>query len=433
MKKVIDICTRVEGHGQVSIFLDNQNESISHVDFDLEAIRGFENILLNKNLTDIPKIASRVCGLCHISQSIASCKAIENIYDIKVPERSILLRKLLMTGELIKSHSMHFFFQEFPDLCKIFNLENKPSTPYDLTKFDPQLTSNMYDLIKIGNDIDNLFGGRSVHPITVIPGGLIYKYSRKVITLSMRYLQKALLNLEYVINKFTDLFSDFNPPEYFNLPDCSFLGLTNHGKYDRYTGMLRKKHNKNEIIDFPEEDYKKYFDKDPELRGINIVEGKNILVGPLSRYQIIEDYEDSDIYTFINNFDKSWYKNLLFTNFLKLLELYIEIKKSTEILDHPALKNREFIPTLESIKNRDGIGIVEAPRGTLIHHYHLDKNNSLDQVKLFVATEFNLPLINQMITNYAQELYEKNDVNEVKKELQLIIRAFDPCISCATH
>ena len=88
---------------------------------------------------------------------------------------------------------------------------------------------------------------------------------------------------------------------------------------------------------------------------------------------------------------------------------------------------------VKSIKNTEGIAIVEAPRGSLLHHYTLDKNNSISKVKLFIATELNIPLINQMITSYAQKLYEKSDLNLVKKKIQMIIRAFDPCISCATH
>src|SRR4030042_581281 len=112
------MCTRIEGHGEVEIYLANQNEEISYVEFVLDAYRGFENILLKKNLLDIPKIASRICGLCHASQAISSCKAIEAVYDIEPSEQSILLRRLLMTGEMIKSHSMHIFFQSLPDLLE---------------------------------------------------------------------------------------------------------------------------------------------------------------------------------------------------------------------------------------------------------------------------------------------------------------------------
>jgi NAD-reducing hydrogenase large subunit len=114
--------------------------------------------------------------------------------------------------------------------------------------------------------------------------------------------------------------------------------------------------------------------------------------------------------------------------------MYIESFQSLQILDDPDLHTKHNFPSLSSIKNSDGIGVIEAPRGILIHHYHLNKSNSIDRVKLFVATEFNIPLINYMITNYAIMLFEKTgDINLVKNNVQRLIRAFDPCISCTTH
>ncbi|MFX0188170.1 MAG: nickel-dependent hydrogenase large subunit [Candidatus Hodarchaeota archaeon] len=433
MKKVIDICTRVEGHGNVNIFLENQNEEISEVNFEISIFRGFENILLRKELLDIPKIISRVCGLCYASQSIASCKAIENLYDIEVPEQSILLRRLLLTGELIKSHSMHFFFHSLPDLLEIFNiLENTPS-PYEIINYDLHLTTNFYELIKIGNEINKIFGGRAVHCITQVPGGNLYFPSRKNITIARKYLQKAIFSLEWIIEKFIELFSAQTPPIDYELPNCTFFGLHSHGKYDRYSGILGIKQFNHKIINFLDKNYSKYLDKDPDLRGINFFMGKNILVGPLARQKIIEDYGKPEISTYLSYFDNSWQYNILFSTFIKLLEMYMEAKLGLEILQNPMLDNKISLPTLKSIKNSDGIGVVEAPRGTLMHHYTLNRNNEIDEIKLYIATEINLPLINIMITDYARKLYEKHDINLVKEKIQKIIRAFDPCISCATH
>jgi len=428
----VELCTRIEGHGEVEIYLANQNEDISHVEFVIDAYRGFENILLKKNLLDIPKIASRICGLCHASQAISSCKAIEAVYDVEPSEQSILLRRLLMAGEMIKSHSMHIFFQSLPDLLEIFKIVQKTLDPYDLISYNPQMTSIFYDLIKIGNIIDKIFGGRAIHAINIIPGGIIYFPSRKNATIARKYFQNALSNLDWMIEKFIELFSKFSPPKEFELPNPSLLSLHNKGNYDRYSGILGLKQNA-KINSFSEKEYSKIFDKDADLRGINFVGSDKVLVGPFARKEIAENFLTDEISKYASYFDKSWYKNVLFSSYVKLLEMYFESKQALKILENPILENKMSLAPLNSIKKTEGIGVVEAPRGTLMHHYQIDNKGVINKVKLFIATEINLPLINQMITNYAQGLYQKHDVNIVKKEIQKIIRAFDPCISCATH
>ena len=433
MLKTVDICTRVEGHGNVNILI--QNDNVSNVNFEIAAYRGFENFLIGKRLEDIPKIISRLCGLCHASQAIASCKVIENLYDVEVNEQSILIRRLLLCGELIKSHCMHFFFQSLPDLLTIFNLSQKPISQYDLINFNPQLTKNLYELIKFGNEIEILFGGRSAHLITPIPGGLIYSPSRKNIIIARKYIQKASNNLEMIIETFIDYFSNKIPPEEFSLPNVIYIGLNNFGNYDRYSGSLRIIESERKIIDFQENSYPLYFDKDIDLRGIDFhFDKKKMLTGPISRFKIIENYGDDKISTYLENFGKSWSTNILFSDFLRLLEMFIETDQALEILENPSLSIKQKFPTLNSMKNSEGIGLVEAPRGILLHHYYVDKSNLVKKLKLFIATEINIPLINEMITKYAQKLYEKTgDIKLVKKRVQMVIRAFDPCISCATH
>lgn len=432
MQKVIDVCTRVEGHGNLKIFI--QNDEISNVEFEILAFRGFENILIGKKLSDVPKIVSRICGLCHASQTIVSCKSIEEIYNIKSNHQSVLIRRLLMAGELLKSHSMHYFFQSFPDLLNIFNIYTKPIDIYDLIKYNPQLTSHIYNIIKIGNDIDKIFGGRSIHTITPIPGGIIYRPSRKRKNIAEKYFAKIISNLEWIIENFIDLFSKFTPPEDFMLPNVKFLSLNNKRSYDRYDGILTMKKGLTKYQDFRLEEYLNYFDKDPTMWGIDFVDkNQNYLVGPISRNKIVETYGLDEISGYLNLFDKKWRNNILFANFLRLLEMFVESQNSLKILEDPILKSTIPLPNFNSIISREGIGVVEAPRGTLIHHYRINKRNILEEAKLFIATEINIPLINEMISNYARKLYEKEDIHSVKKKIQKIIRAFDPCISCATH
>ncbi|MFX1413207.1 MAG: nickel-dependent hydrogenase large subunit [Promethearchaeota archaeon] len=428
----MNVCSRVEGHGKVNYFI--QNEHIDHVEFEISAFRGFENILIGKKLSDIPKIVSRICGLCHASQTIASCKAIEKIYEIQPSSQATLLRRLLMTGELIKSHIMHFFFQTLPDLLEIFQVFKNGIDSYNLIRFDSQLSTCVFDLIKAGTELNNLFGGRIIHLITPVPGGMIYYPSKKKILLAQKYLQKSASNIQYVLDRFVELFSTKNPPYEFNISNLSYLGMTNQGKYDRYNGTLSIIPFNQNRINFEINDYENYFDKDSCLFGIKFLSDiKNILTGPIARFFLVKNNNEIEKNTIINNFDNNWKENLLLMNILQLLEISNEIKGSLEILNKHSLEIKEPLPSLNSTLNQEGIGMVEAPRGTLIHHYHLNKSKVIDNVKLFIATEINFPLLNEKIKNYAQELYKKEDLESLNRKVQIMIRAFDPCISCATH
>lgn len=435
MQKIIDVCSRVEGHSQINYFI--QNDELQYADYQISAFRGFENILLGKKLQDVPKIISRVCGLCHASQTIASCKAIEDIFNIGVSKQSAIIRRLLMTGELIKSHTMHFFLQSIPDLLHLFQKSDKILNNYELTQYNPDLTQKCYELIKIGNDIDRLYGGRPIHGITSVPGGVIYTPSTKNILLAQKYLQKALNNLEFLIEFFTNNFSSIEPPKYFSLPDkLTFLAMNNGQMYDRYKGSLSILNKGRSPTNFSLTDYSKYFDKDSDLRGINkmqLIDGE-LMVGPLARYHIVRDRERyNEMFGYLERFSEKWKNNLLFLNFLRLIEMHKETKDSLDLIEQDILNQKISLPPLRNAEKNEGLGLVEAPRGTLFHYYHINHKNIIDKVKLFIATEFNIPLMNEMITRYAKTLYEKEDIETLKPKVQMIIRTFDPCISCATH
>ncbi len=157
MLKTVEVCTRVEGHGNVNILI--QDDNVSDVNFEISAYRGFEKFLIGKRLEDMPKLISRICGLCYASQAIASCKAIENLYDIEISEQSILLRRLLLCGELIKSNCMHFFFQSLPDLLTIFNISQKLNSHYDLINFNPQFLQNSLYILTAALHLGQTFFG----------------------------------------------------------------------------------------------------------------------------------------------------------------------------------------------------------------------------------------------------------------------------------
>jgi coenzyme F420-reducing hydrogenase alpha subunit len=147
----------------------------------------------------------------------------------------------------------------------------------------------------------------------------------------------------------------------------------------------------------------------------------------------VEGYGIDEVVKLLSFFDKNWKNNILFSSFIRLVEMFVESKKALEILNDSLLKTILPLPNLKEINNLNGFGTVEAPRGTLIHHYRINRRDILEEAKLFIPTEINIPLINKMLKEYAQKLYEKEDLTSIKKKVQIIVRAFDPCISCATH
>ena len=433
MQKVIELCSRIEGKSKINYFI--QNDEIKHVEFELSALRGFENILVGKKLMDIPRIVSRICGLCHSSQTIASCKAIEEIYGIEPSFQSTVIRKVLMTAELIKSHIVHFFFQSLPDLIELFQKENKSYDINKLISFDPQLTSTVYDLIKTSTEIDNTFAGRENLLITSIPGGVVYKPSKKKVIIVKRYLQKALTNIDYILNKYVNLFSDKQPPEDFDLPPLNMMGMLNNGHYDRYNGNIHIIQSNGNEIEFDVSNYENYFTKEIKLFGIKFLvsNSEQILTGPIARYNLSRNNSSSMYNSLLKHFNMRWKNNILFVHFLQLLEIYHEIKNSIDMLEHHNLESQVSLPELNKIMNYNGIGNVEAPRGMLIHHYHLNRSKIVDSVRLYIPTEINFPLLNLSIKNYAQKLYEKEDIATLNRKVQRMLRSFDPCIACATH
>lgn len=439
MKKTVSVCTRVEGHGDLNIFLD-KNE-ISRVNFELQVIRGFESILKNKKLVDVPRISARVCGLCHAAHAIVSCKTIENMFDIKPSDQSIDIRRLLMVGELINSDSMHFFFQAFPDLVVFLKEKPKALSLNELTQFDPILTANMFELIKMSKELTELLGGRASHFVTPVIGGISRAPSKKTVNIIRKILQKAVNNLKSVIEIYQTKFPDPLPQE-FTLSDPIYMGLQNHGKYDFYEGKLRMKQNDALLADFNCNEYAQHFDRRNDVQGelpgvYTIAKGaERILTGPLSRFHVIDDYDIGEVDPYLEFIDTSWKNNILLSNYLRLIEMLAASFQGLAILDDPKLSNPIHIPSLnmKGIKRSEAIGVVEAPRGTLIHHYKVNEKYLLEHVKLLVATEINIPTINAVLTRLVKDNYAENkDLDIAKTYAQMVLRTFDPCIACATH
>ncbi|NHI93364.1 MAG: hypothetical protein EAX96_12835 [Candidatus Lokiarchaeota archaeon] len=435
MKKTINLCTRVEGHGELHFLM--KKEELQNVNFEVTGIRGFENILLNKKLEDVPRISGRICGLCHVSQSVASLKAIEDIYEIEVSDQVKNLRRLMMIGDHIKSHITHFFFQIFPDLFFIVKGRKAPLNPNELIKFNPELTEYIFDLLKNAVSIINMLGGRSVHPISLAIGGSYYTPQKKELDFVRRTYQKSFNDIEFVINLFLELFLKNSPAEHFALGKANFMSMENKGEFDIYEGNLKIMEEDGMIHDIP-------LDKTNEMLIRHEAPGiyldyhgeKNLLAGQLARYNIIsESFKANEIKEFLGDFTKTWKSSVIFSDFLQILELYMLISQALNILDNDNLARKMDYPLIPPApKKKVGFGLVEAPRGTLIHRFEIDDRILTKDVMLKIPTEVNIPSLNEILTRNCKNFYEKVQNLDATKQIgQMILRSFDPCISCATH
>ncbi|MDD1777849.1 MAG: nickel-dependent hydrogenase large subunit, partial [Candidatus Helarchaeota archaeon] len=221
-----------------------------------------------------------------------------------------------------------------------------------------------------------------------------------------------------------------------NLEKPTFLAMQNKGKYDNYMGTLWLKQDREILDDFPADQFSQYIDRDRTLPGIyaHVKGDQKLLVGPLARYNIVEDYGIPEAKTALESIDKTWKQNLLVSNYLRLVEMLTLCYEGLKILEDSKLSNPIEILPQTTLKSPEGTGVVEAPRGTLIHHYQANNKLVLEKIQLLVATEINIPTINEILTKQGQKLYTTSqDLEKVKRQAQMIIRSFDPCISCATH
>ncbi len=435
MKRIIEPVTRIEGHGKVTIFI--KNGEVSSANFDMYLPRGFEKILIDKLVEDVPRITSRICGLCSSAHAIAACKAMEKIYDINPSKPSILMRKLLLIGELIRSHSLHFFYFAFPDMISLLENNREKYSIEQLSKVEPELVDKMFKVIKIGNELLDHIGGRVPHPVTSLIGGMSKNLSEKEVVGLQSNLRRGTTIVRQIVEKLLEYMNKIGePPELFNIKEPVFMGLNENGNFNLYEGNIRIIKDKKILADFEPEQYTKFINVDKKTQGIktNLNGGEQLLTGPMARNQIVQRYGVYEVHSLLDEITNGWKQNLLYSNFLRLIEILASMYDAILMLNDPDLIEEFEMPSFDKVITPTGTGVVEAPRGTLIHQYRVNKNNLVESATIITATEFNLPTIDQKLLETCKESYQKTqDVEKLKEEAKIAIRTFDPCVSCATH
>lgn len=446
-KITINPVSRLEGHGKVTIHLDADGE-VSDARFHVTQFRGFERFCEGRPFEEMPVITQRICGICPVSHQLASAKACDAILGVDIPETAKLLRELEHMGQFIQSHALHFFHLASPDLLLGWDADPAKRNVVGVIDDFPELAVKGIRLRKFGQEIIKALGGKKIHPSFAVPGGVnsalpkedrdnllkgfqeAYETCRTAIDLIKGWSQE---NLEEV-KKFANFASNY-------------AGLMDdEGCPDLYEGNLRIVSPDKEIVaEFDPAEYLSFIGehveswsylKFPFFKPQGYPDGC-YRVGPLGRLNAADRMRtpraDEEFQAYREMSGDGLSGCTLFYHYTRLIELLGCLERAEEILTGDAVCGHDIRITADPA-NEEGVGVIEAPRGTLIHHYFVDKYGAIQRTNLIVATGHNNIAMNRSIRLVAQEFIHDGEVREgILNRVEGAIRCYDPCLSCSTH
>lgn len=455
-KIVVDPVTRVEGHGRVTLHLDDKNV-IQEARLHIVEFRGFERFVQGRPYWEAPVLVQRLCGICPVSHHLCAAKAIDEIVgrnDATIPEPAQLMRRLMHYGQVLQSHALHYFYLAAPDL--LLGIESDPASRnvVGLAALDPELAKKGILIRKFGQEIIKATAGKKIHGISAVPGGIhknlpleevshftqgfesmpsidtVIQWCEEVLALYKEYHRK---NRDWI-----DTFMD-------SPANCMSL-IGESGELDLYHGRLRcLAPDGTPILD--DVDYHDYLDyygeevrewtylKFPFIKSVGAARGW-VRVGPLARINNCDGIptklaqKELDEFRSVNG--RYSHKGLHY-HWARLIEMLFSAEKIKEILAEPELQGSNLVSRGEH--HGEGIGFLEAPRGTLIHHYKVAPSGEIERCNLIVSTTHNNQAMNQAVGEVAERfLSGKPEITEgLLNHIEVAIRAYDPCLSCATH
>ncbi|MBN1317626.1 MAG: Ni/Fe hydrogenase subunit alpha [Anaerolineales bacterium] len=436
----IDPITRIEGHSEIRIFL-NDDDRVSDVQFAVKSFRGFERFLEGAPIEALPQYTARVCGICYTAHILASCKALENALEIRISEPAKKLRELLYMGNFIQSHTLSIAVLSLPDLIPGGTRETR--NIQHLLADHRDLAEKSVKLSQLGLTLTRLAGKRAVHPVTPVIGGMLQPLQPGDRDVLERRLESAVDTVEAL---WQFVFSAFrsNP----DLLDgggieTAYLSLNGERGVEFYDGsQLAIADKSGEIVaTVPPERYGDIMRQEERefsyMKFPVLVNGARFRVGPLARLNVCKQYTTPRAQTMSEALLAEYrapLHNSMFFHLARIIELMYTVERATELLQDDDLLSDRVKPDVYRAREAEGVGVLEAPRGTLVHIYDIDGEGFARKVQLNVATQHNNFAINAALKETAQRIVRQVPPPEaVLNELEMIVRAYDPCLSCATH
>jgi len=439
----IEPLTRVEGHGQVIVRINVKDKKLKEVEFSIiESPRFFEKFLEGKPAEEAPRITERICGICFVDHHLASVKAVEDAWNITIPETALLLRKTIHYADFVTSHMLHIAFLCLPDLVDI-----EERNFLGLAKVKPNLVKLAINLHEYGNKIVGEIGGRIINPVTAIPGGMAKPLTQEQKDKLLTETSQALKDVKQFTDEALSLMEKKAEILSYPVTGTYYMGLVNDGWHEIYDGNLKVVDAKGkQVYQFKAQEYLEYiaekvsdhsFVKLPFLKKIGFPKGI-YRVGPLARLNVMEKISGSLTQEYLKSYVKIFGKpsnHLMAYNAARMLEVVNAIESIQELLNNEKITSENVrVPVKE--KAGVGVGIVEAPRGVLIHNYQTNNDGIIVNANVISPTTHNAPSIEANVQALAEHQLEellKQKNEDALWKLETLIRAYDPCISCATH
>jgi len=446
-KITISPVTRIEGHARVTIFLNDEgkvDEAYLHID----QFRGFEKFSEGRYFAEMPIITPRICGICPVSHHLASAKATDDILGVDIPRPAKLLRELIHMGQIIQSHSMHFFELAGPDLILGWDADPRIRNVAGLIQANPELALKAVKLRKFGQRIIELVAGRRIHPTFAIPGGVNQAFDPKSRDEILKGIDEMISYVEDGISIATKYIEDNKEvcDKFASFP-TGYMGLVkDDGSLELYDGKIRFMDKDGNVVkDFKDKYYLKYIGervedwsylKFPYYKPLGWPEGV-YRVGPLGRLNVVDKISTPIANEHLKNFKKindgKPVEGSLYFHYARLIEAIYGLERTKEILEDPECLSKDVLLS-GKVSNEEGIGVIEAPRGTLIHHYWVDEKGTIEKVNLIVATGHNNWAMSKSVENVAKGFIDGKNLTEgMLNRVEGAIRCYDPCLSCSTH
>lgn len=452
MSKTIIIApvTRIEGHAKITIQL-NDSGDVADARFHVTEFRGFEKFCVGRSYREMPSITERICGICPVSHALASAKAGDMLKGVKIPPAAEKLRRLMHYAQLVQSHALSFFLLSGPDL--LLGMESDPAKRnlIGLIEALPELTREGIRLRQFGQETIKQLGDRAVHPAWAVSGGVREPLSREKRDWIAARLPEALSTAKKALALGYDALQRLQEEadSYGNFPSL-FLGLvTPDGGLEQYDGLLRFVDSNGVNLagdcdpcrydEFIDEESKSWsYLKFPTYKAAGSSDQRMYRVGPLARLNVAgfagTPLAELELKRFRQFRDGGGpVLGSFYYHQARLIELLYCLERIGELLDDSQLLD-EQVRSHARTNNRVGIGVVEAPRGTLFHEYHVDDNGLLSYVNLVIATGQNNLAMNRTVLQIAQKYLVGGRLDEgLLNRVEHGIRCYDPCLSCSTH